>query len=389
LLPGLQRHRVASGEQVFDWTVPPEWNIRAGHLRTEDGTTVVDFCNNNLHVLGYSEPVDCWVTLDELQGHLHSLPEQPDWIPYVTSYYRKNWGFCMTHRQRATLKPGRYRAFIDSTLQPGFLDYADLVLQGRESSEVLFSTYVCHPSMANNELSGPAVVAALAQHVANLSSRRYTYRFVFIPETIGSIVYLSRSLTHLKERLAAGFVVTCAGDDRAYSYVPSRLGSTLADRVARHALRHHAPDYVAYSFLERGSDERQYCSPGVDLPVCSVMRTKYGVYPEYHTSADNLELVTASGLCGAFEVYRKIITLLENNYGYRVTVQCEPQLGKRGLYPNTSTKSSGELVKDLMNVIAYADGRDLVELADTVGLSGIDVINIIQPLLQNRLLEVI
>lgn len=253
---------------------------------------------------------------------------------------------------------------IDSTIAPGTLTYAEIVIPGEVTEEILLSTYFCHPSMANNELSGPVVATALARWLAELPYRRYTYRIIFIPETIGSIAYLAKHLDHLKSHVRAGWVLTCIGDDRTYSYLASRLGDTLADKVSLQVLKERGFDYIAYSFLERGSDERQWCAPGVDLPIASVMRSKYGEYPEYHTSLDDLTLVTPSGLQGGFDVMRAAIELVENNGRWQVTTLGEPQLGPRGLRPNTGTRGTATLVKDMMNVLAYCDGEhDVIDIA--------------------------
>lgn len=369
ILPALTLRSVPSGLHVFDWVVPDEWSIRDAYIMGEDGIRVIDFNACNLHVVGYSEPIDQWFSLEQLQGHLHSLPDQPNAIPYVTSYYERRWGFCLSENQRKGLKPGRYRAVIDSDLTPGVLNYGELVLPGISKKEVLLSTYICHPSMANNELSGPVVATALVQWLMGLSERKYTYRILFLPETIGSIAYLSQHLKHLKDHVVAGFNITCVGDNRCYSYLPSRAGDTLSDLAALHALKNIAPTFKRYKYLDRGSDERQYCAPGVDLPIASIMRSKYGEYPEYHTSLDNLKLISPEGLQGSLTVLCKAIEIIEFNCYPLVTVLCEPHLSKHGLYPSLSTKNSSQSVKVMIDLIAYSDGTNsLLDIAEIIGV---------------------
>jgi aminopeptidase-like protein len=387
-MPGLSIAAVKSGTRAFDWTVPQEWEINDAHIISPDGVKVVDFQRNNLHVVGYSTAVDAELDLEELRPHLHTLPDQPDAIPYVTSYYTRRWGFCLSQRQLDQLPNGRYKVRIDARHFDGELTYADLLIPGDEPREVLISTYVCHPSMANNELSGPVVATALARWLASLTRRRFTYRFVFVPETIGSIVYISRNLDHLRSHVFAGFNVTCIGDDRSYSYVPSRQGTSISDRAARHVLAHIDPEFKRYRWEDRGSDERQYCSPGVDLPVASIMRSKYGEYPEYHTSLDDLTLVTPSGLGGGWAALRSAIEVIELDCYPKVTVLCEPQLGKRGLYPTLSTKVSGQQVRTMMNLISQSDGTSsMLEIAERLGIPMGALHQIALPLVECGLLE--
>jgi len=368
LLPGLTVHAVPSGTRAFDWTVPDEWTLRDAYVANEAGVRVIDLAASNLHVIGYSQPVDAWMDLADLQPYLHSLPELPAAIPYLTSYYRRRWGFCLSHTARQALKPGRYHVVIDATLAPGVMNYGELILPGREPGEVLLSTYICHPSMANNELSGPVVATALARWIAALPDRRLTYRILFLPETLGAIVYLSQHLQAMQAATVAGFVMTCMGDERAWSFMPSRLGDTLADRVALHVLRRDAPAFIHGSFLDRGSDERQYCSPLAGLPVVSIMRSRYGTYPEYHTSLDDLSLITQTGLEQSLAVMRRCVAALEANVTYVAVQPCEPQLGPRGLYPTLSTRDSAAQVRTLLNILAYADAdHDLIALAERIG----------------------
>lgn len=369
VLPNLQLHEVSSGTQAFDWVVPPEWEISEAYLENPSGERIVDFAHHNLHVVGYSIPVDITLSLEELQQHLHSIPEKPDAIPYVTSYYADRWGFCMTHRMRAALTNGNYRAVIRSRKFQGVMNYADLVIPGRSSREVLLSTYICHPSMANNEVSGPAVMTFLGRWLQQ-QPRNYTYRLVFAPETIGAIHYISRHLNHLKSRVLAGFNVSCVGDDRNYSFVPSRKGNTLADRVARHILPQLSNSFVEHSFLERQSDERQYGSALVDLPYVALSRTKYGCYDEYHTSLDDFSVVTASGLQGGFKMISSCIDAIETNRKLIATTPCEPQLGRRGLYPTLGGGKVSASVDALLNVLTYCDGTDdLLAVAESCGLT--------------------
>ena len=382
----LRVHEVCSGRRVFDWTVPQEWNIRDAYIMDEGGRKIVDFQQNNLHIVGYSTPVDAWMDLADLLPHLHSLPDQPEAIPYVTSYYRSYWGFCLADKVRRKMRPGRYRVVIDSDLKDGHLTYGECLIPGRSRQEVFLSTYVCHPSMANNECSGPAVTTFLARWIAS-APRRYSYRIVFIPETIGSLTYLSRNLKAMKRNIIAGFNISCVGDERVYSCLASRYGNTLADRVSLNILTFRHPDFIRYSFLERDSDERQYCSPGVDLPLVTITRSKYGTYPEYHTSLDDLDLVTAEGLSGSYELLIECLQLLERNAKYRVTCHGEPQLGRRGLYPTLSAGRSGRSARDITNFIAYADGtNDLVDTSNIIGVPVWDLYPIIEKLVEAGLI---
>lgn len=390
LVHDLQIMSIGSGERVFDWIVPEEWNVGAAYIEDESGKRVIDIEDNNLHVVGYSTAVDKILSLDELKPYLHTLPDQPDLIPYITSYYHKNWGFCLSQNQLDEMPAGRYRAVIESEHKNGSLVYGEMIIPSTIATheEIFISTYICHPSMANNELSGPVVTTALIRALQALPHRRYNYRIIFIPETIGSIVYLSRHLQDLKNNMVAGFNVTCVGDDRAYSLLPSRLGNTLSDVAARNTLGAMEPRFIEYPWTERGSDERQYCHPGIDLPVASIMRTKYGEYPEYHTSADTLgDVVTADGLFGGYKALLQTIEAIEKNF-YPVSVSLgEPQLGRRGLYPELSSLERSRSADLLLHLLTWADGRhSLIDIAEKAGLPVKDLCEPAKILLEESLI---
>lgn len=389
-LPGLSVHSVATGRKVFDWTVPPEWKVREAFIITPSGDKICDISVNNLHLVGYSQPFFGEVSLEVLKEHLYTLPEQPDAIPYVTSYYERRWGFCLSQRQYDELVDGKYYVHINTEIFDGELNYGEIIIKGKSSKEVFISTYICHPSMANNEISGPAVVTYLAKWLSNQKALEFTYRIIFIPETIGSITYLSINYKKMKNNVIAGFNVSCVGDDRAYSYLPSRDGNTLSDQVAKHILKYTAPDFKHYTWLERGSDERQYCAPGIDLPVASMLRSWWGDYSEYHTSLDDLiNVVTPEGLNGGYSMYRRAIEAIERNKKYRTLVLCEPQMSKYGLYPTISTQKNMEQTRLVMNFISFCDGdNSLLDIAEKLSLPIWCLYELVDLLCKNRIIAV-
>jgi len=364
----LVKYEIPSGRKVFDWVVPDEWNINDAFVMDEKNNRIIDYNKLNLHVVGYSIPFEGTLTLDELKDHLYTLPDQPTLVPYVTSYYEKRWGFCISHNQYKRLKNQKYFVKIDSTLKPGSLTYGEFVIPGKSKKEIFFSTYICHPSMANNELSGPVVSTFLAKSILDKKTQpNYTYRFLFVPETIGSIAYIDKNLNYLKKNMLAGYVVTCVGDPGKFSYLKTKPGNLLADKVAFHLLKHIGKEYKIYDYLERGSDERQYNSPGVDLPVGSLMRTKHRSYPEYHTSADNLQFVKTDALIQSLSMYRKLVDVFEVNHTYKNNIICEPKLDKYGLYPKISKKNNSNSKRTLIDILAYSDGHlSLLDIAEKI-----------------------
>lgn len=388
-IPELDVFEVPSGTPVFDWIVPKEWIIREAYIVTPNGEKICDFSVNNLHIIHYSTAIDSEFELQELLPHLHSLPKQPDAIPYLTSYYHETWGFCISETEKQKLLPGTYRVYIDASHIDGFLTYGELIVPGKSKKEVLFSTYLCHPSMANNELSGPVVTTYLAKFVESLANRKFTYRFVFLPETIGSLTYLDKNLAHMKENIVAGYTVTCIGDDRTFSFLPSRSGNTLSDSLARKALKMLELQYKTYGWTHRGSDERQYCSPGIDLPISSIMRTKYGEYPEYHTSLDNLsDVVTPKGLYGGYLVLKKCIEIIESEIIPIVKILGEPHLSKHSLYPTLSTKDQKEFVRKVIDFLTWSDGSNLLtDIADIIQIDHADAKELFFQLVEKQLVR--
>lgn len=363
----LETHEVPTGTQVFDWTVPREWNIRDAYIKDASGTRVVDFAESNLHVVGYSVPVAATMTIDELRGHLHTLPDQPDLIPYRTSYYAETWGFCLSDNTLANLPAGPYEVLIDSTLADGHLTYGEYVVPGRSSDEVLISCHTCHPSLANDNLAGIAVAVSLARRLAG-TDPWLTYRFVFAPGTIGSITWLA--LNHDRvDRVKHGIVLACAGDSGALTYKRSRRGDAEIDRVFAHVLKDRPHTIVDFS--PYGYDERQYCSPGFNLGVGCLTRTPYAGYPEYHTSADNPDFVSPVAMADTLETCWQAVQVLERNRNYRnLSPYGEPQLGKRGLYGSLGGRSDTKQAQMAMLwVLNLSDGdHSLLDIAEQSGL---------------------
>jgi aminopeptidase-like protein len=364
----LQRSEVPTGTPVLDWEVPLEWNIRDAYVADRSGRRLIDFKQHNLHVVNYSVPVRCVMTRNELEPHLYSLPEHPDWIPYRTSYYREHWGFCLRHRDRAALGPGPFEIVIDSDLRAGHLTYGECVIPGTSADEALIYTHVCHPSLANDNLTGIAVAASLARELLSRGPR-LTWRFVFSPGTIGSITWLARNEARLP-RIRFGLVVGLLGDPGPLTYKRSRRGKTATDRVVEYILKTTAPSARIIDFEPYGYDERQFCSPGFDLPVGRLTRSPNGTYPEYHSSADDLSFIKVDQLAESIQTLARIVSVIDaNRTVLNLSPKGEPRLGKRGLYRSTGGMVPGELERALLWVLSLADGsHDLVAMSERSGL---------------------
>jgi aminopeptidase-like protein len=364
----LEIREIPSGTKVFDWEVPKEWNIRDAYVKNQSGRKVIDFQEHSLHILNYSVPMQARLSLSELRTHLHSIPQHPDWIPYRTSYYKPDWGFCLRHRELQALEEGEYEVCVDSSLEDGHLSYGEIALPGESSDEVLISVHACHPSLANDNLSGVTVAAFLAR-LLRKKKLRYSYRFVFIPGTIGAITWLATNQDNAK-RVRHGLVLTCIGDAGGFHYKKSRRGDAEIDRAMAHVLKHCGESFEVLEFSPYGYDERQYCSPGFNLPVGCLMRSVWGTFPEYHTSADNLEFIRAEKLAHSLRVCTQAIEVLEGNRSYQdQNPYCEPQLGKRGLYGSRGGQAIPEEIHARLWVLNLSDGRhSLLEIAERAGL---------------------
>jgi len=377
-----------SGSNVFDWKIPLEWNVKDAfikHLKTNK--KFAEFKKNNLHLVGYSIPINMTLDLKDLKKkiYFHKISNA---IPYITSYYKKDWGFCLTKNQFNKLPKGKYKIKIDSQLKKGYMNGAHAIIKGKSKKEILFSSYVCHPSMANNELSGPILLNAVLKYLKdNFKNTHYTYRFILMPETIGSIAYLSKYHKYLKKNVFAAFNLSCVGDGRNYSMIESRSANTIADKALKCQIIKKKKNNI-YSFLDRGSDERQYCSPGIDLPMSTFCRSKFGEFREYHTSLDNLKLVNEKNLKESLNVLKNIIQSFELGLYPSTKVKCEPMMSKKNLYPTLSKVGNySKYTKDIMNFMAYSDSRSIFDMSIITGIELEKIIEIYRMLVKSNLIK--
>ena len=387
--PELKRIKFKSGDQVFDWEIPKEWVINDSYIEHESGKKFAEFSKNNLHVLNYSSPINREMFKNELLKNIYTQEDFPSAIPYVTSYYMDNWGFCMSQDELEDLPDGKYTAYVDSNFIDGTLEMSEACIAGENDQEIFFSTYVCHPSMANNELSGPVLASALINYIKdNYPNNKMSYRFVFLPETIGAIAYLSKRHKQLKSKILAGYVLSCVGDNLEYSLIHGQEKFSLAD-ISLEAALIGKENFKEYSFLQRGSDERQYCSPGIDLPVCGFSRTKYGEFKEYHTDKDDMNFISIEGLQGSFDVFKTIIDSFELGLKPKTSNPCEPFLSKYNLISHISKKDThSQAIVLRKNLIAYSDGkRSIFEIAKILDTPLEKVIKELALLIENKIIQ--
>ena len=390
IIPSLKIKKVKSGKKAFDWNVPNEWEIKDAYIINPKGNKICSLKKNNLHLVGYSCPINKKMKFSELDKKLYSLPKIPNAIPYNTSYYKKDWGFCISHNERKKLsRKGLYKVYINSKIKKGFLHYGELLIKGKSKKEVFLSSYICHPSMANNEISGPAVLTYIAKWISELKNRRYSYRVIFIPETIGSIIYLSKNLKQMKKNILFGYNLTCVGDERNYSIIPTKYSNTITDKISLHVIKNIYNKYKVYHWKDRASDERQYCSPGIDLPVVTLCRTKPGDYKEYHTSLDKLgTVVTSKGLEGGFELVKKCLEAIEFNFYPTTKIKGEPFLSKRKLDRAINEEYKHSLSKKISDTLTYCDGKnDLIDIAEKLDIPVWKLYDIFLILKKNKLIN--
>ena len=389
-LPNLQIKYFSSGEKVFDWKIPMEWNVRDAWLKDPKGKKILDFKENNLILLGYSKSINKVVNYKMLKENTYTLKSKPNAIPYLTSYYKKRWGFCMKHRDFKKLdKNKNYHAYINSSLKKGKMHYGELKIPGKSKNEIFFSTYICHPSMANNEVSGMVLSTFLAKHILAKKNLKYSYRFIFIPETIGSIAYIKKNFSEMKKKIIAGYNITCVGDEGKFSLLFSKDENKISDRFAKKIFKRKRIKYKKYSWLERGSDERQYCSPLVDLPITTIMKTKFGEYKEYHTSLDKIgTVVTQRGLKESLRIYRYLIDEIEKTTIPKSKIVCEPFLTKYNLIDTLGAKRKvDKKTRNLLNFVSYCDGKTtLDEISDRCKISQINGYKLFQLLIKKNII---
>ncbi len=386
--PLLKIFKFRTGKNVFDWKIPKVWDVKSAYIITPENKKICDFKKNNLHLVGYSAPINKKIRLSKLEKNLFSIPKLSKAIPYVTSYYKKNWGFCIAHNERRKLSDGIYNVKIDTSFKNGYLHYGQIFIKGRLKKEIIFSTYICHPSMANNEISG-IVVAIYLSNFIKKKKRKFSYRIIFAPETIGAIAFISKNLEKLKKNVVSGYILTCVGDQRAYSFVPSRNSNSLSNKIAIKTLKKISPKVKYYKWKDRRSDERQYCSPGIDLPFSSIMRSKYHSYKEYHTSLDTVgNVVTGKGLRTSLELFKKLVLNFESQIIPFNKIKCEPFMSKRKLYHSMNTyKNKTKITQDTMDILSYCDGEHTKEdIAKIFGLKEEYVLKILSTLKSKKII---
>ncbi len=392
IIPDLKIFSVKSGTKIFDWKVPLEWNVSDAYIITPDKNKICSFKKHNLHLVGYSHSINKKINLQSLKKKLFSIPSRPNAIPYVTSYYKKDWGFCIQHSKKKKLKEGIYTVKIDSTLHSGKINFGELFVGKKgNKKEIFFSTYVCHPSMANNEISGPVLLTFLGQWLKKFKKLKYNYRIAFVPETIGSLIYIKKRLLKNKKKIIAGYNVTCMGDGRSYSILKSKYSNSYSDKVAENVYKNFTKKIKFYDWKSRGSDERQYCSPNVNIPVTTIMRSKFNEYPEYHSSDDRLgKLVTSKSLNESFKILKNIVYTIENDLKIKSNIFGEPFLSKRNLYPTISNNNVPKKSKILLDVISYADGSNtLVDISDKIDVPFSEIFEACKLLLKQKLVRIV